>query len=331
LSFQRTDEQFGITQIPGILRIQNDFNSHAIDLHDESSVYPTRLLFSRLQGKRKNVYEYLANAQHTKYAVIPLHTENEFKLFHESVTVKGMWAAPTGLPDFDRMAAWWSSKADGKTIFYKLREHLATYYKTWSETRKQTESMVASLPQREKNETRIRSIGHISHVLPAAPHNQPGVYFPLTEDTVMEMAIDVEELPTDIEQQITQPVVIEADKIQQLFHFSEPLDTVSVFTHSSGSSIPTSSVARAPVSSSQVQVASHMAMSSIVQPNFPPIQQHHLAHHSLLLGDQKEKEKEDVQYAKKLGEMAMIAQERETDQSADTCKFECILSPKLPC
>jgi hypothetical protein len=181
-----------------------------------------------------------------------------------------MWAAPTGLPDFDHMAAWWSSKADGKTIFYKLREHLATYYKTWSETQKQTESMVASLPQWEKNETRIRFIGHISHVLPAALHNQPGVYFPLIEDTVMEMAIDVEELPTDIEQQITQPVVIEADKIQQLFHFSEPLDTVSVFTHSSGSSIPTSSVARAPVSSSQVQVASHMAMSSIVQPNFPP-------------------------------------------------------------
>jgi hypothetical protein len=84
------------------------------------------------------------------------------------------------------------------------------------------------------------------------------------------MAIDVEELPTDIEQQITQPVVIEANKIQQLFHFSEPLDTVSVFTHSSGSSIPTSSVARAPVSSSQVQVASHMAMSFIVQPKISP-------------------------------------------------------------
>jgi hypothetical protein len=41
-----------------------------------------------------------------------------------------MWAAPIGLPDFDCMAAWYSLKADSKTIFYKLREHLATHYKT---------------------------------------------------------------------------------------------------------------------------------------------------------------------------------------------------------
>ena len=119
-----------------------------------SGIYPTKLLFSQLQGKQKNIYEYLASAQQTKYAVIPLHTEDGFNLFHEAVKVGGIWAAPTGLPNFDNMATWWSSKANGKTIFYKLREHLATYYKIWSDKRKQNEAMVASLPVRKKNDSR---------------------------------------------------------------------------------------------------------------------------------------------------------------------------------
>jgi hypothetical protein len=161
----------------GLQRLQtkNDYISYAVDAHEDSGIYPTKLLFSQLQGKWKDIYEYLANAQQTKYAVIPLHTEDEFNLFHEAVKVGGIWAAPTGLPDFDNMATWWSSKANGKTIFYKLREHLTTYYKIWSDKRKQNEAMVASLPVRKKNDSRIRSVGHIAHVLPAALHNQPGV------------------------------------------------------------------------------------------------------------------------------------------------------------
>jgi len=230
LSFQCTDEQFGITKIPGTLQTKNDYSSYAVDAHEDSGIYPTKLLFSQLQGKQKNIYEYLANAQQTKYAVIPLHTEDEFNLFHEAVKVGGIWAAPTGLPDFENMATWWSSKANGKTIFYKLREHLATYYKIWLDKRKQNEAMVASLPVRKKNDSRIRLVGHIAHVLPAALHNQPGVSVTSADVEMGESEAFHPEEP------IAQHSEMPSHDIQQLFHLSEPLETSPIFAFPS---IPT--------------------------------------------------------------------------------------------
>ena len=35
----------------------------------------------------------------------PDRAEDEYKLFHRSVTVRGMWSAPTGLPDFGHSQA----------------------------------------------------------------------------------------------------------------------------------------------------------------------------------------------------------------------------------
>ena len=280
LSFQCSDEQFGITRIPGILRIKNDYNSYAVEGHEAFSIYPTQLLLSWLQGKQKNVYEYFAYAQHTKYAVVPLHTEDEYKLFHRSVMVGGMWSAPTGLPDFDRMAAWWSSQADGKTIFYKLREHLVTHYKIWLETRKQNESMVASLPQRKKNNRTLQSAGHISHVLPAAPYNQPGVLVTSSLPDVepdMEMAVEmgVDNVNNhdnhDAVLQTEQPVIYPqpAQKntlhiLQELFHLSEPLETSSMFTNYTAHSVPASSNPTLPAPVSRMGGVPPMAVQSAI-------------------------------------------------------------------
>ena len=84
----------------------------------------------------------LAFAQQTKCAVIPLHTEDEFNLFHSAVSPGGEYAFAHGLPNFDQMVQWWSKKADGKTIFYKLQEHLAAYHKTWSQHRQEKQTML---------------------------------------------------------------------------------------------------------------------------------------------------------------------------------------------
>ena len=116
------------------------------------SVYPSGLHLSKLKAKQKDVYAYLANAQHTKFAVTPIHTAEEFKLFHQSVSVGGEFSVPNSKPNFDLMAAWWSSKADRITIFYKLHEHLANHYKTWLEQRKEIESMIVIQPQWQRNE-----------------------------------------------------------------------------------------------------------------------------------------------------------------------------------
>ena len=217
LSFQYTEEQFGITQIPGILQIQNDYNSFAINPHEEFSIYPTKLLLSQLQGKRKSVYEFLANAQRTKYAVVPLHTEDEFKLFHKSVTVGGMWAAP---------------------------------------------SVVASLPLRRKNDSRIRSAGHIAHVLPAAPHNQPGVSV-TSEDIGMDMTVEFE--ASQIEQPINLSSEVQYSAIQKLYHFSEPLEASSMFANAKN---PSTSAFSVPITTaSGREMSSHITTPPAIQSN----------------------------------------------------------------
>ncbi|KAJ6503618.1 hypothetical protein C8R45DRAFT_923963 [Mycena sanguinolenta] len=65
------------------------------------------------------------------------------------------------------MAAWWSSESKGKTIFYKLPEHLASQYKAFKARQVQRQTMVATQPLRKPNEDRIQSTAHIAQVLPA--------------------------------------------------------------------------------------------------------------------------------------------------------------------
>jgi hypothetical protein len=182
LKFAPTDEQFGITSIPNTVRIQCDFNGpEVLDPQSQSEnvslslshIYPVQLLLSKLKGKRKDAYSYLAHAQKVKFAVTPVHTKDEFKLFHQEVSVGGNWNNPHGQPNFDRMATWWSAKANGISIFYKLPEYLATHYKKWLEHRHEGQTMVASHVQRRPHETRIRSKRHVAHVLNAISHSHP--------------------------------------------------------------------------------------------------------------------------------------------------------------
>ena len=65
-----------------------------------------RLHWSTLSGKRTNFYTYLATSQKIKYAVVPIHTEEEFHLFNSSVSLNENWFPPNGAPDFEGIAAW---------------------------------------------------------------------------------------------------------------------------------------------------------------------------------------------------------------------------------
>ena len=53
------------------------------------SIYPIRLHWSTLSGKRTNFYTYLATAQKSKYAMVPIQTEEEFHLLNSSVSLTG--------------------------------------------------------------------------------------------------------------------------------------------------------------------------------------------------------------------------------------------------
>jgi hypothetical protein len=74
-----------------------------------------------------------------------MHTTQEFQLFNTSVSLHGDWFSPAQDPDFEAMAAWWSGKADGKTTFYKMHEHLENHYKKWTGKKRENENMMNSL------------------------------------------------------------------------------------------------------------------------------------------------------------------------------------------
>lgn len=88
------------------------------------------LVLIQLKAKQRDIYMFLAEAQDTKFAVVPFHTETEFEAFHKAVSIGGQWCPTTSTPNFDDMVKWWSGIAQGSQnkIFYKLREHLVAYW-----------------------------------------------------------------------------------------------------------------------------------------------------------------------------------------------------------
>ena len=180
-AFPPTREQFGITCIPGINRLEFDFSGPAPILAEDASlnimnVYPSTLHLSKLKGKRNDVYSYLAAAQHTKFAVTPLHTKEEYALYTKVVARGGeQWCPQSGKPVFHKLATWWSSQANGINIFYKLPEHLSAHHKQWVESRNKSQALIASEQQRLQHTQHLRSAHHIATLLPPAGRLQPGV------------------------------------------------------------------------------------------------------------------------------------------------------------
>ena len=154
LSFAQTEEQFGILAIPANLRITSNLTGASVVTPPQerelslqvANIYPTELRLSRLRETRGNAYEYLAAAQKTLYAVTPIHTKEEFQLFHKALSIGEEWATFQTHPNFEKMAAWWSSQADGKNVLYKLPEHLSKHFQKWNAHRQTREALVASEP-----------------------------------------------------------------------------------------------------------------------------------------------------------------------------------------
>jgi len=94
-----------------------------------------------------------------------MHTTEEFQLFNTSVSLHGDWFSPAQDPDFEAMAAWWSGKADGKTIFYKMHEHLENHYKKWTGKKRENENMMNSLNKRKENQERTQAPSYAAEVL----------------------------------------------------------------------------------------------------------------------------------------------------------------------
>jgi hypothetical protein len=161
-SFKPTHESFILTTLPETVCAE-----YKIDRHPDSvstDVVPELPLVS-LSGARTNRYHFLAKALNTKFALTPLHTNEEYALFNKALRTGGPFSAANGPPDFMKMAQWWSTKVDGKTIFYKFKEHLQSHYKTWNALR--VEMTTLQLTEKDRHEFMdiVQSDVHTSLVL----------------------------------------------------------------------------------------------------------------------------------------------------------------------
>ncbi|KAK9371167.1 hypothetical protein V1509DRAFT_613806 [Lipomyces kononenkoae] len=90
---------------------------------------------------------YLAKRQRCRFAVIPMYSKEERLLFAEIIRDR-----PVMYLDWGEIAKLWNSFADGKFIFYKLPEHLDSYFRLLHECARmfaakspQTADIVSSL------------------------------------------------------------------------------------------------------------------------------------------------------------------------------------------
>ena len=130
-------------------------SQNALDL---VSVYPMRLHLSTLSGKRTNFYTYLATAQKTKYAMVPVHTEEEFTcsihLYHQmvSLTLKE-WQPGGQLKQMERI------------YIFKMHKHLENHYTKQTKKKQEKENLINRLSQRKKNQERIQASTYVALVL----------------------------------------------------------------------------------------------------------------------------------------------------------------------
>ncbi|KAJ7801592.1 hypothetical protein B0H14DRAFT_3489350 [Mycena olivaceomarginata] len=162
--FRRTEETFIVTALPQIVRDNYDIpRAQSSTIATEGRILD--IPFAGLSGARSNRYDFLASVQDTKFAVTPIHTNEEYSLFNKALRPSGPFAAATGPPDFKRMAKWWSAQVDGKKIFYKFPEHFQAHFKTWNALRAELTTMQLTENARAEFMDIMRSDAHTSAVL----------------------------------------------------------------------------------------------------------------------------------------------------------------------
>ena len=126
-------------------------------------------------------YAFLAKRQHSKYAIVPVHTAEERKYFRDLLVQNPSNAVE---PDWKQLSRVWCLKADGKSIFYKTPEHLRGYYNTWQEKNVAANSIALNL---DSVQMMAAVLGNPSRLSVAPPPQVPsgvGLTLPSTNQLI---------------------------------------------------------------------------------------------------------------------------------------------------
>ncbi|KAI1787068.1 hypothetical protein LXA43DRAFT_1098652 [Ganoderma leucocontextum] len=114
---------------------------------------------SPMASELKHCNTYLARRQGTRYAVLPVHTSKERSVFHSLVNTSALFKT-RAQPDWHMLAIEWSGHANGTTIFYKLSEHLKSYFKIWTNISNEKSSVTLTAQAIQHLRTLVQSETH---------------------------------------------------------------------------------------------------------------------------------------------------------------------------
>ncbi|KAF7720604.1 hypothetical protein EC973_007053, partial [Apophysomyces ossiformis] len=167
-------ETFGIVCFPRNLaedlhvevKDRTDQNTSQVDasLSAQMSTYLVLQSVS-MNNPKGQMYKYLADKQGTKYAVVPVHTPEEFALFRHIMNQGHNARCHEDWPEMAK--SWNTNHANGTTIFYKTPEHLKSHYSVWDERRIANESIAASADVCDVMREHLQSPGRALAIMPA--------------------------------------------------------------------------------------------------------------------------------------------------------------------
>ncbi|KAG1721543.1 uncharacterized protein EDB91DRAFT_1256463 [Suillus paluster] len=152
---------------------------------------PLRMLeFNEVFAHEQNIrHKFVAESQGTLMAILPVHTCEERDLFQLLVQSSPLFSDSNRQPNWTALAVVWAGHADGRNIFYKLPEHLKTYYKTWIDfcNEQNTISLNAEVSRR------IRALVHSAptNVTIKAPTALPTT---LHDSLAVSLCVDIDEV-----------------------------------------------------------------------------------------------------------------------------------------
>lgn len=212
LDLKISGETFGITAFP--TELSQVLSISMVDHHCEDNVEPVdernTLLSMRLSthivfqaGSTRNsprkMYSYLAEKQHTMYAVVPVHTSDEFGLFRRMMT---RVQASTVQLDWTKLTKTWNNDyADGATIFYKTPDHLKAHFNIYCDRQNARDSMMASSGICDTMRQHLQSPGRAHQIIRA---NTPS---PLSIPAVSAIQMNSIGISTTVIQQDNQTTV----------------------------------------------------------------------------------------------------------------------------
>lgn len=162
-----SQEIFGICPIPsGLCCSLSILEGLSCDAREEvkESLVINGILLLPPRKKYSSRYAYIAFRQKTKYAVVPIASAVERNLFKELMQERFINEKE---PNWKSFAQHWSSYADGEQIFYKLPEHLKTFYNAWKEYRASKNAILSNQDVCEQAREQLQSPQRNATPIPA--------------------------------------------------------------------------------------------------------------------------------------------------------------------